>query len=61
MNLNLKVKIVSFIESSQRILTVSKKPDLNEFKAMAKVTGLGIIVIGAVGYVVTLLFALLPK
>lgn len=59
MNLNLKEKITSFIDAAKRILIVSKKPDKNEFQAMAKVTGLGILVIGVVGYIVRLVFALM--
>jgi protein transport protein SEC61 subunit gamma-like protein len=59
MNLNLKEKITLFIDAAKRILIVSKKPDKNEFQAMAKVTGLGILVIGVVGYIVRLVFALM--
>ncbi len=44
----------NFIQSSQRIFNVSRKPDWKEYSAMAKVTGLGVIVIGVIGYIVKL-------
>ncbi|MFH1257133.1 MAG: protein translocase SEC61 complex subunit gamma [Candidatus Diapherotrites archaeon] len=45
-----------FIDSSRRIFTVSRKPTMNEFKVMMQVTGLGIIIIGVIGFAITLLF-----
>jgi protein transport protein SEC61 subunit gamma-like protein len=51
--------VVDFIESSRRILTVSKKPSGKEYSEMAKITGLGIIVIGVLGFIVLFVFALL--
>ncbi|MBI5884535.1 protein translocase SEC61 complex subunit gamma [archaeon] len=60
-NFNLKEKLGSFIDSSKRIFIVSKKPDKKEFSAMAKITGLGIAAIGILGYIITLIFALIPK
>ena len=46
--------IDSFLNSSRRIFNVSRKPDMKQFKEMAKVTGLGVIVIGIIGYIVKL-------
>ena len=43
-----------FVQSSTRIFNVSRKPDMKEFKVMSKVTGLGIILIGVIGYIVKL-------
>lgn len=51
--------ISKFIDDSKRVLTVSKKPTMEEFKVMAKVTGIGIIVIGIIGYVILMIFAFL--
>ncbi len=45
----------NFVQSSQRIFNVSRKPDIKEYQAMAKVTGLGVIVIGIIGYIVKLI------
>lgn len=46
--------IASFFGSAIRVLQLSKKPSMEEFQVVAKVTGLGIIVIGAVGFAVEL-------
>ncbi|MFH1752496.1 MAG: protein translocase SEC61 complex subunit gamma [archaeon] len=59
MNLNLRERISSFYFSSKRIFTVSNKPSRQEYIVMAKVTGLGIIIIGVIGFVVTLIFKLI--
>ncbi len=47
-----------FIEESKRIITIAKKPSRQEFSSMAKATGIGIIVIAAIGFVVFLVKAL---
>lgn len=44
--------IKDFIESSKRILTIAKKPDWQEYSLMIKVTLLGMIIIGLIGYLV---------
>ena len=45
-------KIKSFIRESIRVLKVTKKPDAVEFKTIVKVSGLGILIIGLIGFVV---------
>ncbi len=59
MQLNLGEKLRTFFSSSRRVLIISKKPTWAEFKTMAKVTGIGIVIIALLGYIVSLLFALL--
>ncbi|MEK6958403.1 MAG: protein translocase SEC61 complex subunit gamma [archaeon] len=49
------VDVNEFVQSSTRIFNVSRKPDMNEYKVMAKVTGLGILLIGLIGYIVKFL------
>ncbi|MFH1225541.1 MAG: protein translocase SEC61 complex subunit gamma [Candidatus Diapherotrites archaeon] len=51
--------VSGFIDSTKRILTVSKKPDRKEYATMVKITGLGILLIAVVGFVVMLIFRLL--
>lgn len=58
MELKLKEKISGFLESSNRIFTVSRKPDRKEYNIMAKITGLGIILIGVIGFIVVFIFIL---
>ena len=47
-----KYKIRSFIGECLRVLKVTKKPDTIEFKTIVKVSGLGILIIGLLGFVV---------
>lgn len=35
-----------------RILKIAKKPGLHEFKTILKVTGLGVIIIGVIGFAI---------
>lgn len=43
-----------------RVLKISRKPDREEFEMAAKVTGAGMLLIGALGFIFYLLEALLP-
>ncbi len=52
-------KIKEFIEHSMIVLKVTRKPTSEEFKRTAMIAGLGILLIGGIGYLVTLIFALL--
>ena len=47
-----KGKIKTFLNNVIRVLRLTKKPKKDEFFFVAKVTGLGIIFIGAIGYVI---------
>jgi protein transport protein SEC61 subunit gamma-like protein len=42
-----------------RVLKVAKRPTWKEYLQIAKLTGLGIILIGAIGLIITLIFTLL--
>jgi protein transport protein SEC61 subunit gamma and related proteins len=48
------VKFKSFIKESRRVLQITKKPSMEEFKAIVKITGLGMLVIGALGFIITI-------
>lgn len=52
----LKESISNFFSASRRIFTVSKKPDNDEYRQMVKVTGIGIILLGIIGFIVMFLF-----
>ena len=47
-----KYKIRSFIRECVRVLRVTKKPNSIEFKTIVKVSGLGILIIGSIGFIV---------
>ncbi len=44
------VKLKSFIMECRRVLIVTKKPGREEFKAVVKVSGIGMIIIGLIGF-----------
>ncbi|MDI9624210.1 MAG: protein translocase SEC61 complex subunit gamma [Methanothermobacter sp.] len=56
-----KESILEFIEKSRRVLKVSKKPEREEYFTVAKVTGIGIIIIGVIGLIITLLTQILGR
>jgi len=45
-------RIRSFLYNAVRVLKLAKKPKMEDFSFVAKVTGLGILLIGAIGYVI---------
>ncbi|HOI39958.1 MAG TPA: protein translocase SEC61 complex subunit gamma [Methanobacterium sp.] len=58
MNLN-KESMANFIKQCQRVLKVSRKPDREEFINVAKVTGIGIILIGVIGFIIIIISQLI--
>ena len=46
------VKFKSFIAECRRVLLVTKKPTGVEFKAIVKASGLGIAIIGLIGFLI---------
>ena len=58
MNIN-KESIGSFIKQCERVIKISRKPDNSEYKTVAKVTGIGVIAIGVVGFIITIVSQLL--
>ena len=48
------IRFKSFINESIRVLKVTRKPNALEFKTIVKVSGLGIIIIGLIGFVITM-------
>jgi protein transport protein SEC61 subunit gamma and related proteins len=47
-------KLKSFITQSKRVFKVTKKPTNDELKVIVKVTGIGIALIGGVGFLIYL-------
>jgi len=52
-------RIKAFWLQARRVVLVSTKPDPDEFKISTKITGLGILIIGVIGFIVFMIFALL--
>lgn len=53
-SLGWKQRFVSFALQSKRVWHVLRKPSSDEFKAVAKISALGIVAIGALGFLVSL-------
>lgn len=45
-------KVKEFFVECRRVLRITKKPDSTEFKTIVKISGLGIAVIGLIGFLV---------
>lgn len=60
MKLN-RESLARFMKMNQRVLRVAKRPDREEYLNVAKITGLGIIVIGVIGFIISLIAQLLGK
>lgn len=52
-------KFKSFISESKRVFLVTKKPSWKEYKLAAKITGIGIILIGLIGMFIHIIGALI--
>ncbi|MFH1456253.1 MAG: protein translocase SEC61 complex subunit gamma [archaeon] len=48
------IKIKSFIKESIRVLKITKKPNMEELKTIVKITGLGMAIIGLIGFSITI-------
>ncbi len=44
------LKVKTFIKECVRVLKITKKPGKEEFKTIVKVTSLGIVIIGTLGF-----------
>ena len=50
-----KTKAKRFGKECLRVLRVTKKPTMEEFKTIVKVSGLGIIIIGMIGFFIQMI------
>jgi protein transport protein SEC61 subunit gamma-like protein len=53
--------IGQIIRAHIRVLKLTKKPSREEFLTIAKVAGIGILSIGAIGFIIYILLTMLPK
>lgn len=56
---NRSTKVKRFIKETLRVLRITKKPDRTEYITLVKVTGVGIIIIGAIGFITFIIKQLL--
>lgn len=55
--MNVREKLSRFLSSAKRVLVIARKPTWQEFQAMAKVTGIGILIVAVLAYIVFIVFA----
>jgi len=48
-------KIKEFIKECRRVLAITKKPTKDEYSSIVKITGLGILAIGLIGFIINLI------
>jgi len=53
--MNIKEKLTSFTAQCVRVWHLLRKPTNEEFKAVAKVSALGLGIIGALGFLITII------
>jgi len=51
-------RLKSFAIESKRVLLVTKKPTKEEFMVVVKVTGIGTLIIGGIGFIVQVIYLL---
>ena len=57
--MNVEETFNKFIKDSKRVLKVARKPDLPEYIELAKISALGVVVIGVIGFIIVLLGSLI--
>lgn len=49
------MNIKGFIERTKRVLLIASKPDKEEFKLSVKITSIGMVIIGIIGFAIFML------
>lgn len=49
-------KVKDFMGQNLRVLQISSKPKMDEFRSASKITGMGILLIGSIGFLIYLVF-----
>ncbi|WP_405293362.1 protein translocase SEC61 complex subunit gamma [Methanobrevibacter sp.] len=57
--MDFKESFNKFIKDAKRVLKVSRKPDWPEYKDLAKISAIGVVVIGGIGYIIVCLGSLI--
>jgi protein transport protein SEC61 subunit gamma-like protein len=54
-------KIKEYLQECGRVLKITKKPNKQEFKTIFKISGLGILLIGFIGFIIQMAYTLLIR
>ena len=53
--MNVQESFNKFMKDAKRVLKVSRKPDKDEYIDLAKISALGVVVVGGIGYIIVCL------
>ena len=53
--MNVQERLDKFVKDSKRVLKVARKPDKDEYLQFAKVTAIGVVIIGIIGFVIVII------
>ena len=53
--MDIKEEFDKFMKDAKRVLKVSRKPDKKEYFDLAKVSALGVVIVGGIGYLIVCL------
>ena len=53
--MDIKETLDKFMKDAKRVLKVSRKPDKKEYLDLAKVSALGVVIVGGIGYLIVCL------
>jgi protein transport protein SEC61 subunit gamma-like protein len=54
--MRMEFRFIEKLEKYRRILKLTRRPSRDEFKNTGKITGLGIFIVGIIGFMIYLLF-----
>ena len=54
--MRMEFRFIEKLEKYRRILRLTRRPSRDEFKNTGKITGLGIFIVGIIGFMIYLLF-----
>ncbi|MBS3150912.1 protein translocase SEC61 complex subunit gamma [Candidatus Woesearchaeota archaeon] len=57
-NQTLLSRLKSFILESRRVFRITKRPSKDEFKAIVKISSIGIALIGIIGFIIQIIWRL---
>lgn len=57
--MNVQEDFNKFIKDAKRVLKVSRKPGASEYKDLAKISAIGVVIIGGIGYIIVCLGSLI--
>ncbi len=52
------IRFKTFLKECRRVYKVTKKPSMEEFKAIVKISGIGIAAIGFIGFLIQMIWRL---